>query len=88
MLDRLVEAGVLKPVKFTPNAHRRFRIEDIEALVVAEKEDKTVNYEVPVAPEDELRLSSGPTTSAMPSSQAAPRSPCRSNPLSGASRYG
>ena len=38
-LDRLVERGVLEPVRFTAKAHRRFRIADIEALVAAEKED-------------------------------------------------
>ena len=36
-LDRLVERGVLEPVRLTPKAHRRFRIADIERL--AQKED-------------------------------------------------
>jgi hypothetical protein len=34
-----LEQKVLEPVRFTPKAHRRFRIQDIEALVAAEKED-------------------------------------------------
>ena len=39
-LDRLVERGLLEPVRFTPKAHRRFRIEDLEALVASEKEER------------------------------------------------
>ena len=38
-LDRLVERGVLEPVRLTPKAHRRFRVTDIETLVAAEEED-------------------------------------------------
>ena len=39
-LDRLVEAEVLEPVRFTPKANRRFRIADIEALVAEKEEDR------------------------------------------------
>ena len=38
-LDRLCEAGALKPVRLFPNGNRRFRISDIHALVVETKED-------------------------------------------------
>ena len=37
-LDKLVDDGLLRPVRLHPTAHRRFRIRDIAALV-AVKED-------------------------------------------------
>ncbi len=38
-LDRLVDAGVVRPSRLTERGHRRFRIIDLAALVAAEKED-------------------------------------------------
>lgn len=38
-LDRLVKAGVIRPVRLTPNANRRFRVADLAALVTTKEED-------------------------------------------------
>jgi len=38
-LDRLVQSGMLKPVRLTKNGHRRFRIVDLAALVTTDEED-------------------------------------------------
>ena len=37
-LDRLVEAGVVQPVRLVPNGNRRFRLRDLPAL--SEREDE------------------------------------------------
>ena len=38
-LDRMIEAGVITPVRLLPGGHRRFRISDLDALVGETKED-------------------------------------------------
>jgi excisionase family DNA binding protein len=39
-LDRLIEAGAIRPVRLTRNGNRRFRATDVAALVAGEtKED-------------------------------------------------
>jgi DNA-binding transcriptional MerR regulator len=38
-LDRLVRAGVIKPVRLTANGNRRFRVADLAALASTTKED-------------------------------------------------
>ena len=38
-LDRLVKAGVVKPVRLTTNGNRRFRVADLAALVTTQEEE-------------------------------------------------
>jgi excisionase family DNA binding protein len=37
-LDRLVKAGVIRPVRLTKNGNRRFRVADLARLVTTEEE--------------------------------------------------
>ena len=34
-IDRLIAAGLLRPVRFTPRSQHRFKVEDIEKLIEA-----------------------------------------------------
>lgn len=38
-LDRLVDAGVLTPVRLLPNGNRRFRLADLRGLVANDDEE-------------------------------------------------
>jgi len=38
-VDRLVDAGVLRPVRLVKNGNRRFRVADLAALVTTTKEN-------------------------------------------------
>lgn len=37
-IDRLCEAGVVKPVRLVPNGNRRFRLRDLAELVAPKEE--------------------------------------------------